>query len=277
MVVVEGYTDVLALHQAGIRETVAIMGTALTAEQMAELAEWHARDRSCWRSTRTARGSEAMLRAARAGAGQGVELRVVEMPEGSDPADLLAAGEGPSVRELLDASIAMIQFQVRRVLADADLDTPAGRDRAWRRRARLIAAVPERTRDAGRAGPLRGGPPRRCPTDYVTAELPRTRARAPRPPVRRRPPAGEVASRAERAFLAMCLAQRRASGRQYLSRPIDDHSPPSLLRRAREHLVAHFDDPLAGLPRTSRRSCALVSDVVHAADERPAPGVGAAT
>ena len=37
IVVVEGYTDVLALHQAGIRESVAIMGTALTAEQMAEL------------------------------------------------------------------------------------------------------------------------------------------------------------------------------------------------------------------------------------------------
>ncbi len=37
IVVVEGYTDVLALHQAGIPETVAIMGTALTQEQLAEL------------------------------------------------------------------------------------------------------------------------------------------------------------------------------------------------------------------------------------------------
>ena len=38
-VVVEGYTDVLALHQAGIREAVAIMGTAMTQEQLAELAK----------------------------------------------------------------------------------------------------------------------------------------------------------------------------------------------------------------------------------------------
>src|SRR5437763_1093911 len=37
IVAVEGYTDVLALHQAGVTETVAIMGTALTQEQMAEL------------------------------------------------------------------------------------------------------------------------------------------------------------------------------------------------------------------------------------------------
>ena len=59
---VEGYTDVLALHQAGIRESVAIMGTALTAEQLAELGRGARRwcvlaldaDRS---------GQEAMLRA----------------------------------------------------------------------------------------------------------------------------------------------------------------------------------------------------------------------
>src|ERR687893_1964279 len=38
IVAVEGYTDVLALHQAGISETVAIMGTSLTQEQLAELA-----------------------------------------------------------------------------------------------------------------------------------------------------------------------------------------------------------------------------------------------
>jgi DNA primase len=37
-IVVEGYTDVLALHQAGVRESVAIMGTALTPEQLGELA-----------------------------------------------------------------------------------------------------------------------------------------------------------------------------------------------------------------------------------------------
>ena len=38
MIVVEGYTDVLALHQAGFRNAVASMGTALTDEQVGELA-----------------------------------------------------------------------------------------------------------------------------------------------------------------------------------------------------------------------------------------------
>ena len=50
VIVVEGYTDVLALHQAGFAESVAIMGTALTQEQLA-LLEPGRRARCCSRST----------------------------------------------------------------------------------------------------------------------------------------------------------------------------------------------------------------------------------
>ena len=67
IVVVEGYTDVLALHQAGIRESVAIMGTALTEEQMAELGRAAPLVVLALDADRS--GQEAMLRAARAGAG----------------------------------------------------------------------------------------------------------------------------------------------------------------------------------------------------------------
>ena len=63
IVVVEGYTDVLALHQAGIRESVAIMGTALTAEQMAELGRAATLVVLALDADRS--GQEAMLRAAR--------------------------------------------------------------------------------------------------------------------------------------------------------------------------------------------------------------------
>ena len=60
---VEGYTDVLAMHQAGIRETVAIMGTALTEDQVAELAKVAKRVVLALDADRA--GQEAMLRAAR--------------------------------------------------------------------------------------------------------------------------------------------------------------------------------------------------------------------
>ncbi|MGH2763146.1 MAG: DNA primase, partial [Thermoleophilaceae bacterium] len=140
IVVVEGYTDVLALHQAGIRQSVAIMGTALTAEQMSELGRAAPLVVLALDADRS--GQDAMLRAARAGSG--VTLRVVEMPEGRDPADLVAAGETDAFRARLDAALPMMEFQVRRVLADADVETPAGRDLALEEAARLIA---EHTRE----------------------------------------------------------------------------------------------------------------------------------
>src|SRR4051812_46599120 len=143
LVAVEGYTDVLALHQAGIEETVAIMGTALTAEQVAEFA-------------RTARvvylaldadsaGQEAMLRAAALAKEKDVELLVVAMPEGRDPADLLAA-DGPDVfRSLLDRALTVVEFEVRRALESSDLSTPRGRDDALRKALPIIRTAPPNT------------------------------------------------------------------------------------------------------------------------------------
>ena len=64
IVVVEGYTDVLALHQAGIRESVAIMGTALTQEQLALLGRAAPLVVLALDADRS--GQEAMLRVARA-------------------------------------------------------------------------------------------------------------------------------------------------------------------------------------------------------------------
>jgi hypothetical protein len=81
--------------------------------------------------------------------------------------------------------------------------------------------------------------------------------------------AGEVAFRAEREFLARCLASN-ALGRSYLSLPTDDQLSSDATRRAREHLAAHFDDPLAGLPEDEPALAALVTDVALAAQEQPA-------
>jgi DNA primase len=261
IVVVEGYTDVLALHQAGIRESVAIMGTALTAEQMAELGRAAPLVVLALDADRS--GQEAMVRAAQHG---GVDLRAVEMPEGSDPADLLAAGGAESFGKLLDGSIAMIQFQVRRLLADADLDTPAGRDRALEEARGLIAATPERT--AMRDELVREVADRLdVPAEYVRA-APRTPSVSRAPALPAGASAGEVAFRAEREFLTFCMATGDL-GRRYLSMPTDDQFSSETTRRAREHLVAFFDDPLAGLPEEEPALGALVSDVVHAAHELP--------
>jgi DNA primase len=276
IVVVEGYTDVLALHQAGIREAVAIMGTALTQEQLAEVGRAASTLVLALDADRS--GQEAMLRASRLADERGLELRVVEMPEGTDPAELVTSAGPEEFVGRMERAIPMIEFQVRRVLADADLDTPSGRDKALDEARKLISAVPERT--ATRDALVREAADRLdVPADYVLA------ARAPaisRPsygggdPGPEQPPPsssavaggfGEASLAAERAYLSMCLASG-ALGRDYLERLSEEHLSSPALRSARAHLGASFDDPLAGLSEDDPATAAVVTGVAMAAQEQ---------
>ena len=276
IVVVEGYTDVLALHQAGIREAVAIMGTALTQEQLAEVGRAASTLVLALDADRS--GQEAMLRASRLADERGLELRVVEMPEGTDPAELVTSAGPEEFVGRMERAIPMIEFQVRRVLADADLDTPSGRDKALDEARKLISAVPERT--ATRDALVREAADRLdVPADYVLA------ARAPaisRPsygggdPGPEQPPPsssavaggfGEASLAAERAYLSMCLASG-ALGQEYLERLSEEHLSSPALRSARAHLGAFFDDPLAGLSEDDPATAAVVTGVAMAAQEQ---------
>jgi DNA primase len=275
IVVVEGYTDVLALHQAGIREAVAIMGTALTQEQLAEVGRAASTLVLALDADRS--GQEAMLRASRLADERGLELRVVEMPEGTDPAELVTSAGPEEFVGRMERAIPMIEFQVRRVLADADLDTPSGRDKALGEARKLISAVPERT--ATRDALVREAADRLdVPADYVLA--------APAPAVSRPSHGGgdpgpeqplpsssvaaggfgEASHAAERAYLSMCL-ESGALGREYLERLSEEHLSSPALRSARAHLVASFDDPLAGLPEDDPATAAVVTGVAMAAQE----------
>src|SRR5919109_3573816 len=115
VVVAEGYTDVIAMHQAGLRNTVGLMGTALTEEQMAELARLApvvalALDAD-------SAGQQAMLRAARVAARRKLALRVAPLPAGSDPADLVAAEGARAMADRVDASVPFVRFRVERELS----------------------------------------------------------------------------------------------------------------------------------------------------------------
>jgi DNA primase len=85
-VVVEGNTDVLALRQAGIEPVVASMGTALTERQLKELSRLTTRLWLCFDGD--AAGEAATLRGMELAAAQGLEVHVVALPAGFDPADL---------------------------------------------------------------------------------------------------------------------------------------------------------------------------------------------
>ncbi|HET9123710.1 MAG TPA: DNA primase [Solirubrobacteraceae bacterium] len=140
MILVEGYTDVLALHQAGIENVVGIMGTSFTEEQLVELMRVVTTLELCLDADSA--GQEAMLRAARMATGRGVELRVVVLPEGADPADL-ALSEGPeALRERVAGSIPFVSFDVERILRTTDISSAEGRDRALAELAPAFVSLP---------------------------------------------------------------------------------------------------------------------------------------
>jgi len=261
-VVVEGYTDVLALHGAGVEEAVGIMGTAVTQEQVAELARGVGSEgRVSMALDADKSGQEAMLRAAKIARERQVQLRVVRMPEGRDPAELVQQEGGEALRRRLSESVSVLEFEVGRVLDDADLDSPEGTDRALVAVRELIAGAPPRSKV--RDSLVRLAADRLdVPVDYVTSI-----AEGPRPdesgPVRR----GRVAlpHKAEINYLARCVSAG-ALGREALERLIPEHLPSASLRRAREHLLAGHADPQAAVPPHDAELAAVIDEVVEIAE-----------
>jgi DNA primase len=271
VVAVEGYTDVLALHQGGIRETVAIMGTALTEEQLAELQRAAGTVFLALDADRA--GQDAMLRVARSAEKRGLELRVVALPEGTDPAELVAEDGADAFAGRLDGALSIPEFEVRRVLARADLSNTRGRDRALLDIRPLIAAIPANT--ATRDEITRWVADRLdVPTRYLEMELSSPQPSAPvavspEAPTTLPRPSIDAVARAERTFLAMCLAQSQV-GHGYIDRLEPDHFSSEGMRRVRDHLASHFDNPLADLPEDDPSLSAQITEVTMLAEEEPA-------
>jgi len=96
---VEGYVDVLAMHQAGVVNTVAPLGTALTEQQVRVLKRWTAAAVLVFDGDEA--GRKATLRAIEMCERQEVSASVVGLPAGRDPADFVQAGEEDSLLGLL--------------------------------------------------------------------------------------------------------------------------------------------------------------------------------
>ncbi len=145
--VVEGYTDVMALAQAGVANVVASMGTALTEQQLGRLSRLTRNLYLCFDAD--AAGIGAMQRALTLGRRMNLALHVVRIPDGLDPADYVLAGAGgDGFRALADHAQTLLQFHVRLALATHDLDRPDGRARAFARlREVLSEAVTPMERD----------------------------------------------------------------------------------------------------------------------------------
>jgi DNA primase len=239
------------------------MGTALTQQQLTTLAQRVGKDGTVYLALDADRaGQDAMRRGARGARDLDLELRVVDMPEGADPADLITGEGADEFARRIDSARLVPDFEARRVVAQADLGSPRGRDRALEQVRPLVAALPANsaTRDD-----LVGFLADRLdvPSDYVTSQV--AAPQRPRPVARDAEPAAaplptDAFERRERSFLAMCVAAGEL-GREYLERVDADYFSSDVLRRGRAHLVGHYDDPLADLPIDDPPLTALITDV----------------
>ncbi|HEX7099124.1 MAG TPA: DNA primase [Acidimicrobiia bacterium] len=140
-VVVEGYTDVIALHRAGVPEAVATCGTALTEEHFDLLRRFA--DRVVLAFDADEAGTEAARRTSELEAPVRLDLdmRVAVMPDGGDPADVVQAGRVGEVVDAIENARPLLQFRLEREVSGLDLSEPEARARALHSAAALVARI----------------------------------------------------------------------------------------------------------------------------------------
>ena len=143
--VVEGYTDVIALHQAGMESAVATCGTALGEDHLEVLGRLGERIVLAFDADRA--GSDAVLRGERVSrrSGRRLDLRVAELPDGKDPADLLQDGRLEDLRQAVNGARPALQYRIERRLAEVDPTEPESRARAVEELGPLLAAIGDST------------------------------------------------------------------------------------------------------------------------------------
>lgn len=278
VILCEGYTDVIALHQAGVRNAVGLMGTALTAEQVGELSRMA--QRVLLALDADSAGQEAMLRAAALAARRRLELQVVPLPAGADPAELIQREGAGAMSDAVAAAVPFVRFRVERALASGDTESPEGKDRIIGELQPVFATIPAQSAvrmelmglvssrldlPEGAAERLLGRTAR-APAAGSGNGAPRAGAGAARPTAdagtrggagedaggggrqgaeggahRRSAPVRVELSKSEqteRAFLALCLADPEEGERELSQMDPDTYFSSGLLRRAALRLRA---------------------------------------
>jgi DNA primase len=142
VIVVEGYVDVIAMVHAGFEATVAPLGTALTADQLALL--WRMADEPILCFDGDAAGRRAAYRAVDLAlplVRPGKSLKFASLPEGHDPDDLVRAGGRPAIDEVIGAARPLAAMLWLRETEAGAFDTPERRAAFEARIAEVTAAI----------------------------------------------------------------------------------------------------------------------------------------
>jgi DNA primase len=143
-VVVEGYTDVMACHLAGVTTAIATCGTAFGGEHIKILRRLLMDNRSArviFTFDGDAAGQKAALRAFEDDQKFAAETYIAIAPDGMDPCDLRLAKGDEAVADLAEPRTPLFEFALRQIVSRYDLDTPAGRAAALDEAAPVVAKI----------------------------------------------------------------------------------------------------------------------------------------
>ncbi len=145
-VVVEGYTDVMAMHAAGVDTAVAACGTAFGGEHLAALRRFMLDDQFfrgeiIYTFDGDEAGQKAAMRAFEGDQQFAGRSYVTVAPGGQDPCDVRIKRGDAAVRELVASRIPMFEFVIRTLIADYDTASIDGRVHALRRIVPVLAGI----------------------------------------------------------------------------------------------------------------------------------------
>ncbi|MEU3981593.1 DNA primase [Streptomyces sp. NPDC026672] len=143
-VVVEGYTDVMACHLAGVPTAIATCGTAFGGDHIKILRRLlmdNGSARVIFTFDGDAAGQKAALRAFEDDQKFAAETYIAIAPDGMDPCELRLAKGDEAVADLVEPRTPLFEFALRQIVARYDLDTPAGRAAALDEAAPIVARI----------------------------------------------------------------------------------------------------------------------------------------
>ncbi|MEU5094906.1 DNA primase [Streptomyces sp. NPDC020996] len=143
-VVVEGYTDVMACHLAGVTTAIATCGTAFGGDHIKILRRLlmdNGSARVIFTFDGDAAGQKAALRAFEDDQKFAAETYIAVAPDGMDPCELRLAKGDEAVADLVEPRTPLFEFALRQIVVRYDLDTPAGRAAALDEAAPIVARI----------------------------------------------------------------------------------------------------------------------------------------
>ncbi|MFT3715569.1 MAG: DNA primase [Gordonia sp. (in: high G+C Gram-positive bacteria)] len=146
VVIVEGYTDVMAMHCAGVTTAVASCGTAFGEDHLALIRrlmmdDSYFRGEVIYTFDGDAAGKAAALKAFEGEQSISGQTFVAVAPDGMDPCELRQRSGDAAVRDLIARRVPMFEFAIKAILGNHDLDTAEGRVAALRETVPVVARI----------------------------------------------------------------------------------------------------------------------------------------